>query len=97
MGLEIAVTEAAQGQNVKLFILAAYPPEKKARLKISAPWRIVSKPKNKPGQGRPVTLTERKMYSLRLPIEMMDRIEGNKTKFIIDCVYNRLSDLSKCH
>jgi len=54
------------------------------------------KPKNKPGQGRPVTLTERKMYSLRLPIEMMDRIEGNKTQFIIDCVYSKLmTDLSK--
>ena len=53
-------------------------------------------PKNKPGQGRPVTLTEPKMYSLRLPIEMMDRIEGNKTQFIIDCVYNRLmNDLEK--
>jgi len=47
-------------------------------------------PKNKPGQGRPVTLTERKMYSLRLPIEMMDRIEGNKTQFVIDCVYGAL-------
>jgi len=52
--------------------------------------------KNKPGQGRPVTITERKMYSLRLPIEMMDRIEGNKTQFVIDCVYNRLmNDLEK--
>ena len=54
------------------------------------------KPKNKPGQGRPVTLTERKMYSLRLPIEMMDRIEGNRTQFVIDCVYNKLmTDLAK--
>jgi len=50
----------------------------------------VSKPKNKAGQGRPVTLTARKMYSLRLPIEMMDRIEGNKTQFVIDCVYSKL-------
>jgi len=56
---------------------------------------IVSIKRNKPGQGRPVTLTARKMYSLRLPIEMMDRIEGNKTQFVIDCVYNRLTDLSK--
>ena len=48
--------------------------------------------RNKPGQGRPVTLTERKMYSLRLPIEMMDSIEGNRTQFVIDCVYNRLSE-----
>ena len=46
--------------------------------------------RNKPGQGRPVTLTERKMYSLRLPIEMMDRIEGNRTQFVIDCVYSKL-------
>jgi len=46
--------------------------------------------KNTKGQGRPVTLTERKMYSLRLPIEMMDRIEGNKTQFVIDCVYGAL-------
>ena len=46
--------------------------------------------RNKPGQGRPVTLTERKMYSLRLPIEMMDRIEGNRTQFVIDCVYREL-------
>ena len=50
--------------------------------------------RNKPGQGRPVTLTERKMYSLRLPIEMMDRIEGNKTQFIIDAVQHLLN---KCY
>jgi len=51
---------------------------------------------NKPGQGRPVTLTARKMYSFRLPIEMMDRIEGNKTQFVIDCVYSKLmNDLGK--
>jgi len=46
--------------------------------------------RNKPGQGRPVTLTARKMYSLRLPIEMMDRIEGNKTQFVIDAVTDTL-------
>jgi hypothetical protein len=44
------------------------------------------KTKNKPGQGRPLISTPRKMYSLRLPIELMDSIAGNKTEFLINAV-----------
>lgn len=50
------------------------------------------KPKNKPGQGRPTINGERKMLSLRLPVDLIERLPENKTKFIESAIITALEN-----
>lgn len=51
--------------------------------------------KDKSAVGRPKPVIPRKMLSIRLPIDIIDSIPGNKTQFIETAIKDKLLEIVK--